>query len=613
MDILVTRGSGERDHTPSNLNNQIPNEVDLCHGNNQIAEERKQSKLAPPTGLMLFNDDGSQELSLGPDTIQTTNPGGDFLLEASLHEIVMRDEAAKIDREPMTFTMHRYNGGMANGETAVGGGGTGKRSLEFMPAGLDLISEDAPANHLESKWYQDSDDPYLDSIPPSLAQETGKVEDTQSSMSDTNFLNNSSQPIEGRSRTRSQSSLQKASSSTCSSETHILSGRGGLTSSMSALDHLSLDKRSHSTDLGNIRIKKRGRNSLEALTKIGSDQQPLSSGSTSAIKRHRSDENTHRIKPLHQRSARSENKVSDQQPSLKQTHNTPHATSKQSHEGSDSVSQLSGSDYHGSAPRLTHSTSIEGKGRRARSYQSQRAKLHSSRSAAKMSGSQELSESLERPRHSRSRRSMDRSDTSLEGSASQDKSIQSDETLVESRSVSSVQPAEPVVPVVRINKQPSPPEAQQQRDVIPSKLSSIGRQHSLKEGHQNSSIVRRDKEREKRNRPVSAVETQFRHAAFPLDDRAHSQLPPPPNKYAQAHKSNIPLYKTRSAQTPFGQQVFREVNIEEAIARSQMTQEGMECEGRGTTFEPVRREEDHRGNNSKRKDFEKKSMVSVHG
>ena len=651
MDIHVTRGTraGSPDHAPpvvttnnqmmtsslsSSSNNQSNKDHHETHSNNQQPPPPSVSRVAPPTGLVPFNDDGSQELSLGPDNLHSTNSSGDFLLEASLHEIVMRDEAssAKVNNQSHpSYGSREYENvalGYTNGEVAHGNGGravTKRNNLEFTTTtattstNLDLISGNAPANHLDSKWYHDSNDSCLNSYSNSLAQEPpNKIENTQSSVSDTNFISSAS-PTEGpRPRTRSQSSLQKASGSSCSSETHLLSGRAGLTSSMSALDYLSLSKRSHSTDLGNIRIKKKGRNSLEALTRIGL-QPGFSGGSSSkAIKRHRSDENTHRIKPTPQRSvAQPRESGRDEQSGVPlwmlHSPNAQHRTPRQQSQASDgggsigSNTQLSGGSseqqpvFSPSYRSLAHSQSTEGKGRRARSYQSQRAKLHSRSSAAKISGSQELTDSL-----GRGRRSMDRSDTSLEGSTSQDRSIQSDETIVEGKAV------EPALPVAK-NDHQSPASSMvpltNQRDIVPIRVSTVGRQHSLREAQQNSMIMR--PEREKKNRPLSAIEQQqFRHAALQPADHTHFQSPPTTtNQSNQWKDSKIPLYKTRSAQTPYGTQVFREVNIEEAIARSQMTQEGAEPEVT-TSLEQQGKSNHHHGNISRRKEFGKKNAVS---
>lgn len=644
-DIQVTRGTrGPPDHAPVIQNNQMmtssssndqSNEDHHQTRNNKQLPQPLMNRAAPPTGLVPFNDDGSQELSLGPDNPHSTNSSGDFLLEASLQEIIQRDEAKMNNQTHANYSSRDYENvtvGYTNGEVAHGNGGratTKRNNLEFTTTttttttttNLDLISEDAPANHLDSKWYHDSNDSYLNSYSNSLAQDPpNKIENTQSSVSDTNFINS---PTDGpRPRTRSQSSLQKASGSSCGSETHLLSGRAGLASSMSALDYLSLNKRSHSTDLGNIRIKKKGRNSLEALTRIGL-QPSFSSGSSSkAIKRHRSDENTHRIKPIQQRPIIQSKKIKGDEQSTTPVHspNTQHRTeptrqqSQASDGGSGSNTQLSGGSTEQqpvstSYRSLAHSQSTEGKGRRARSYQSQRAKLHSRSSAAKISGSQELSDSLEH-RIGRGRRSMDRSDTSLEGSASQDRSVQSDDTIVEGKAV------EPALPVV-INDQPSSSMSLSkepiQRDVVPIRVSTVGRQHSLREAQQNSLIMR--PEREKKNRPLSAVEQQqFRHAALQPEDHTHFQSPPPmmtnrSNQFGQGRDSKIPLYKTRSAQTPYGTQVFREVNIEEAIARSQITQE--EGGPDVTTSSDLQgRSDHHHSNHSKRKEFGKKSAVS---
>ena len=688
MDIPVTRGTrgASADHTPpttaaannqmmtsslssstttNNQSNAADHHQTRPNNEQQMAPPTSINRMVPPTGLIPFNDDGSQELSLGPDNLHSTNSSGDFLLEATLQEIVMRDEASssKVNNRSHVnnYGGREYEnvalGGYTNGEVAHGNGGgrrviTKRNNLEFTTTtaattatNLDLISEDAPANHLNSKWYHDSNDSYINSYPNSLAQDPPhKIENTQSSVSDTNFINSAS-PTEGpRPRTRSQSSLQKASSSSCSSETHLLSGRAGLTCSMSALDYLSLNKRSHSTDLGNIRITKKGRNSLEALTRIGLHPGGgFGASSSKAIKRHRSDENTHRIKPIPQRSIHvphvAQPRPRGEEPSssstslplwMLQSPNASHRTTprqqSQASDGGGSVgsnTQLSGGSSEQQQPpvvpsstsssyrSLAHSQSTEGKGRRARSYQSQRAKLHSRSSSTKISGSQELTDSSEHRIGRGGRRSMDRSDTSLEGSTSQERSVLSDDTIVEGKATT---PAEPLLPIAK-NDQQSPAsipltKEQIQHDVIPVRVSTVGRQHSLREAQQNSMIMR--PEREKKNRPLSAIEQQqFRHAALQSDDHTRFQAPPTitTNQSNQGKDSKIPLYKTRSAQTPYGTQVFREVNIEEAIARSQMTQEGAEPDGMMSS-EQLGKGDHRHGNVSKRKEFGKKSAVS---
>ena len=684
VDIPVTRGTrgASADHTPPTAPSDQSNTLADHHqtrpnNEQQMAPPTSLNRMVPPSGLVPFNDDGSQELSLGPDHLHSTNSSGDFLLEATLQEIVMRDEAlsSKVNNRSHVnnYGGREYEnvalGGYTNGEVAHGNSGgrrvvTKRNNLEFTTTtaattatNLDLISEDAPANHLDNKWYHDSNDSYINSYSNSLAQDPpNKIENTQSSVSDTNFVDSASPTTEGpRPRTRSQSSLQKASGSSCSSETHLLSGRAGLTSSMSALDYLSLSKRSHSTDLGNIRIKKKGRNSLGALTRIGLHPGGgFGASSSKAIKRHRSDENTHRIKPIPQRSVHVPHVAQpreDQRPTrgeepsssstslplwMLQSPNAQHRTTpRQQSQASDgggsmgSNTQLSGGSSEQQQPSIVssssasssyrplgHSQSTEGKGRRARSYQSQRAKLHSRSSSTKISGSQELTDSYEHRIGRGGRRSMDRSDTSLEGSTSQERSVQSDDTIVEGKATATV--AEPSLPIAK-NDQQLPPSSttsipltkeQIQRDAVPIRVSTVGRQHSLREAQQNSMIMR--PEREKKNRPLSAIEQQqFRHAALQPDDHTHFQAPPTitTNQSNQGKDSKIPLYKTRSAQTPYGPQVFREVNIEEAIARSQMTQEGAETDGM-TSLEQPGKGSHHHSNVSKRKEFGKKSAVS---
>ena len=606
VDIPVVQGTGDAgDHTPLIPNNHTPNNLSHVTSNVQSVDEvagmmqGAPLKVASLTGLVPFEDD-LQDLSIGMDGLLIPDSSGDFpLLSLQEMEMAMNNKPDRFD----DFSSHSYqNVSLSNGEIANNARSKlGKGEMEFSPVNLDLISEDAPSN----QWYQDSDDAYVSSLSHSLAQERpGKIDTTQSSTSEF-----SSQPMDSRPRTRSQSSLIHKASSSSSSETHLLNGgRAGLTGSMTALDYLSQGKRSHSTDLGNIRIKRKGRNSLEALTKIGGDLRPTRSESTSAIKRHRSDENTQRIKPQQQRSkvVTSEKADKPDQPAwMTQSPRTQtrHLTTPQFNDGSNT--QLSGSDYHGSAPRLAHGPSAEGKGRRARSYQSQRAKLHSSKSVTKISGSQDLSDSLEH-KSTRYKRSMERSDTSLEGSASQDRSIQSNETLVEGKSNNAAQPVQHALPIVQVEKHSPLPMDKVQHDIIsPSRGANIGRQFSLREAQQNSSVMKW----EKRGRPLSAVEdSSFQHPTAQGKDTA-----PGKNKTnssvqnGQGQDSKIPLYKTRSAQTPYGTQVFREVNIEEAIARSQMTQEGVEPDT--STFEPVRN--GNHGSSSRRQEFGKKSAVSV--
>ena len=106
------------------------------------------------------------------------------------------------------------------------------------------------------------------------------------------------------------------------------------------------------------------------------------------------------------------------------------------------------------------------------------------------------------------------------------------------------------------------------------------RQFSLKERHTSPPIKPR------KPRPVSAVEPQAKfHHQSSSADHAHmstngllsTSYEPSPRQHYQTHSVElptkmIPLYQTRSASTPYGEQIVREVNIEEAIARSQMSQ-----------------------------------------
>ena len=166
---------------------------------------------------------------------------------------------------------------------------------------------------------------------------------------------------------------------------------------------------------------------------------------------------------------------------------------------------------------------------------------------------------------------------------------------------------------------PPPPHThtkeQIHQDVVPIRVSTMGRQHSLREAQQNSTIMR--PEREKKNRPLSTIEQQqFKYTALQPDDHTCFQSPPTTtnqsNQFGQGKDLKIPLYKTRSVQTPYGTQVFREVNIEEAIARSQMTQEGAEPDAMTSSSEhQLGGKNNHRHSNvSKRKEFGKKSAVS---
>ena len=161
-------------------------------------------------------------------------------------------------------------------------------------------------------------------------------------------------------------------SQSASSPSDSISSRTALTSSMSALDHLSrypgsYQDRARSTDLGRFKIKKKGDKSLEGLTRIASDglRQRLS------------------IRPV---TKEKKKKLSSPEPPQPEPPSWSSGPAHQMSQSSKHSNESTGSLLMTEAP-LRKKTSSRG-------YQSQRKQLHSkSRSKVAIGGS--IGESLE--------------------------------------------------------------------------------------------------------------------------------------------------------------------------------------------------------------------------
>ena len=264
---------------------------------------------SPPSGLVPFADrggsgaslDNSNSPSYSNENIRAGSSGGvghsndDILIMGSLSEIPVQGDSARERFEanmwssraraasspvvdPMeardyprglspTWGALYSNGPLPSSEPATTGDSSPRQP--FHHTDLKFISED-PSHAGGEAWY--SVDTFAEDSYHSLPQDNARSE--LSSASDTNFASSSrSQPYsQGRkcSQSRSQDGARTRSQE---GGAHHLINRGSLTSSMSALDRIRVSRSqasqelSKSTELGPIRIGKKGRKSLEVLTR----------------------------------------------------------------------------------------------------------------------------------------------------------------------------------------------------------------------------------------------------------------------------------------------------------------------------------------------------------
>ena len=447
---------------------------------------------------------------------------------------------------------------------------TGSGALEFTPGELDLISEVAPATKSTNEWYNDAGDDYF------LGQDTSVNDQIvmETHASDNAFLS-MTQPLAVKVRTRSNSSLEatthvfhKGSQSNSSCLSGSLNGRAALTSSMSALDHLTrypanYKDRARSTDLGRFKLKKKGNKSLEGLTRIASDglQHKIGRGKSvsreetvAMLTRHKSDENTRPVtKPVEDTS------WIEQSADFSTTNSLPRGMT-----GSDmsqgSKGQLSYEDQRGLSYDSTGSTSRLGTEpartkRSSRGYQSQRAQLYKSRSKTGISGSIESDLGGQADRTVYRRPSGGRVRLPMSPPTSQDNEVHTSYN-------SASPPSNPVGGISTSYVQTPPTITEPPRQAISEPKPVLTRKYSLKETAQSPA-------RPRISRPMSAIDPDkvkgHRDMTTTETNRQSLQVP-----FGSEPSRKIPIFKTRS----IGAQVVREVNIEEAIeyARSQATQ-----------------------------------------
>lgn len=614
---------------------------------------------SPPVGLVPFSDpvgsaaslDNSNSLSCSNENMVGQPPStDDILISGSLSEIpvALVDSPSDKHRFDTNWGVQKkasngphqlngngefsefsptwqnlYSGGIQNGEIHSTAG-THDSEFEYPHRELNFISEDPLQDGME--WYRDANDEgaFAEFF---LGQDNSRSEEIQSSASDINYpaMNKSRRKT---SRTTSQSSLERRHSTIHRVSSHPLTVRAALTSSMSALDRMPFPRsqgsensqsrtKSKSTELGNIRLKRRGKKSLEGLTRIGSDENLRKyecESERQRLKRHKSDENAHRIVRLSAPETSFPDAWTERSPA-------PVPTPTRGILGaSDCDSQLSGSlpppqaqlsgqseeqKMSGDSGSTTRSTSeisgigIPFRGRRSvKSYQSQRAQLHKSRSRAESemgvattavgerarlrrrpSNSGDLSESTEPRRVSRKGRG--RSSTS---------SPPAEEQPQQEQPSLSKQDLLPEVKEVKQEEEKEPPRMKKLEKLVPTPPAireSIVIEPQREEG-KGVEPVRREK-RVQRERPMSASESspQLRRHPASLEYRYGSTLSPstttrehqqsldiPNNRHTftrsvevpmSEYGRRIPIYHTHSAQTPYGEEIVTDISIDDAI------------------------------------------------
>ena len=602
---------------------------------------------SPPVGLVPFHDRRGSAVSYDSNSLSCSNENvagqqttaDEILISGSLSEIPFGNSSARkikfVDtswgaHKTEQNDSHELNGtegfseysptwqnlnGVQNGEINPPLNAQPQNSeFEYAHRELNFISEDPEPDGME--WYRDGDEGAFADF--SLAQDNSRSEELQSSASDTNFLSLST-PRRRTGRTVSQSSLerQQLALGRRSSGGYPLRTHTALTSSMSALDQpfprsqgsqgSHGRNKSKSTELGKIKLKKKGKKSLEVLTRIGSDEhvRRYSTETERRLKRHRSDENAHRVVRL------SAPEVGIPDPWVSKPL-APITTPTHGIMGeSDSTSQLSGSfpppqgqlsgqseeqKMSGDSGSTTRSTSDIGgsnipvRGRRSgKSYQSQRAQLHKSRSRVegegavgerpkvrrKSSSGGDNSEAME-PR--RLRRAKGRSLTSSPPAEEAPQEIPP--SLPRDQVLSKVGEVHQEVDKVDEVEEKESPKTHLPKKLVPTpptveRPTLIEPQHSEKESNE---AMKRES-RTVRERPMSATESSpylRRHITnLASGGREHRQsLDVPCSRHKLTHSVEVPLLSessrriplchAHSAQTPYG-----EISIDDAIRASQ--------------------------------------------
>ena len=240
---------------------------------------------SPPTGLVPFSGSSNSLSCSNENMVVHQSSTDDILISGQLSEIPITTSGSPFKVEFGEGELSwEVPGVTSNGSPQMAEDYNSKLSPTWQilfPSAVQNGEPRFPPEPTEgTAWYQESEDTFAEySMPSLLAQESARSEELYSSVSATNFLSNS-RPHRKAARTRSQSSIEGRSTlpRRLGGTPPSLSDRAALTSSTSALDRVPVDRTSvslsqpssghcKSTDLGAIRLKKKGRKSLEALTR----------------------------------------------------------------------------------------------------------------------------------------------------------------------------------------------------------------------------------------------------------------------------------------------------------------------------------------------------------
>ena len=250
------------------------------------AETKLTPKLlasSPPMGLVPFSGSSNSLSCSNENMVVHQSSADDILISGALSEIPIATSGSPFKAEFGEGELSwGVPGATSNGSPRMPEDYNPKLSPTWQilfPSAVQNGETQFPPEPMEgAAWYQESEDSFAEySVPSLLAQESTRPEELYSSVSDTRF---NSRPHKKAARTRSHSSIEGRGTlpRQLGATPPSLRGRAALTSSTSALDRLPLDHASvslsqpspghcKSTDLGAVRLKKKGRKSLEALTR----------------------------------------------------------------------------------------------------------------------------------------------------------------------------------------------------------------------------------------------------------------------------------------------------------------------------------------------------------
>ena len=234
-----------------------------------------QTYPSPPHGLVPFSDAVGSAQSLDNSNSLSCSNDNDILITGSLSEIPValdspsKENEAEWGEEARQMSSQGLDQDSSSWQTPYSssviqnGNSSPRHGVDFPHTELHFISEDR-----DVEWYnlQDTENSFTEFSYQSLAQDYAKSEELQSSVSDTNFT----RPKASAGRTRSQNSLERDLFLRKTPFIPHLGGKSALTCSTSALDRMGMSRSqemSRSTDLGMIKLKGRGRKSLEMLTR----------------------------------------------------------------------------------------------------------------------------------------------------------------------------------------------------------------------------------------------------------------------------------------------------------------------------------------------------------